>query len=73
MTSFAIHNTSGDIDAVVTSSAGAPPVAASDPGQFVTEIELPRGVFDLESPEGEQRAAEALKGYRIHGTMMRRS
>jgi hypothetical protein len=73
MASFAIHNAGGDIDAVVTSSAGAPPVAAADPGQFVSEIELPEELSDLASSEDDQRAAESLKGYRVQGRMMRRS
>ena len=51
----------------------APPVAAADPGQFVSEIELPEGLSDLASSEDDRRAAESLKGYRIQGAMMRRS
>lgn len=74
MTLYAIHNSRGDIDAIVKSSEGAPPPEAVDTEQFVTEIELPQGEdFDLTSPEAEQRATEWLKGFRIQSAMIRRS
>ena len=73
MTAYAIHSSSGDIQAVVIASEGAPPVAAADPGQVVSEADLPSDLLAVSDAEGARRAAAALKDYRIPGTMTRSS
>jgi hypothetical protein len=73
MATFAVHSSSGQIDAIVIASEGAPPVAAADPGQVVTEVDLPPGLLDVSDAENERRVAESLRDYRIQGTMTRRS
>jgi|tagenome__1003787_1003787.scaffolds.fasta_scaffold20985941_2 hypothetical protein len=39
MAALALRDSSGDIDAIIVASEGAPPVAAADPGQVVSEVE----------------------------------
>jgi hypothetical protein len=73
MAAFALHNSSGDIDAIVVASEGAPPVAAADPGQVVSEVELPPELLAVTDADSERRAVESLKDYRIQGTMTRRA
>jgi hypothetical protein len=73
MAAFAVHNSSGDIEAIVVASEGAPPVAAADPGQVVTEVDLPPDLLEVSDAEGEKRAAESLRAYRVQGTLTRRS
>jgi hypothetical protein len=73
MAAFAVHSSSGEIDVIVIASEGAPPVAAAEPGQVVSEVDVPQGLLDVDDAEGERRAAESLKDYRIQGTMTRRA
>jgi hypothetical protein len=73
MATFAVHSSSGEIDAIVIASEGAPPVAAAEPGQVVSEVDLPSGLTDVTDAESERRVAESLKDYRVQGTMTRRS
>jgi len=63
---FAIHDRHGNIAALTICPPDAPPAAlVPDPGQFLTEAEVPEGAIDLADPENEQRAVEQLKGFRV--------
>jgi hypothetical protein len=63
---FAVHDSAGNIAALTTCPPDAPPAAlVPDPGQFLTEVEVPEGAIDLADPENEQRAVEQLKEFRV--------
>jgi hypothetical protein len=63
---LAIHDRQGNITALATRPADAPPATVvADPGTFVTEVEVAADVIDLAGLENEQRVVEALQGFRI--------
>jgi hypothetical protein len=63
---FAIHDRDGNIAALTASPPDAPPLAlVPDPGQFLTEVEVPEDAAALADPENEQRAVEQLKEFRV--------
>jgi hypothetical protein len=62
---FAVHDRDGNIAALTTCPPDASPLTlVPDPGQFVTEVEVPEDAA-LADPENEQRAVEQLKEFRV--------
>lgn len=73
---FAIHRMNGDIVTLATCGPEAPPVAmVGDPGEVVTEIEVPEGAIQMASPAGpgsEQSVLEVLRAFQIVGGKLAR-
>jgi hypothetical protein len=66
MKAFAIHSADGDLVALVTCQPDASALAlVADPGQLISEVEVPEGTIDLAGREGEQRVVEALQVLRV--------
>jgi hypothetical protein len=68
MSWYAIHDSAGDVSALVVGPVEAPAVSVGlGPGQFVTEIEAPRAdvVLDTENLEAEQYLIEMVKSSRV--------
>ena len=65
---YAIHDSAGDISALIVGPAEAPAVSVGlDPGRFITEIEAPKAdvVLDTENLEAEQYLIEMVKSSRV--------
>lgn len=64
----AIHDSAGDISALIAGPDEAPPVSVGlGPGQLITEIEAPKAgvALDTESDAAEQYLINLVKGSRI--------
>jgi cytochrome c1 len=67
MKSLAIHDHEGNIAALFTGPADGPPATVvTEPGQFVTEVDVAESAIDIAELDTEERAEEVLAQYRIH-------
>jgi hypothetical protein len=63
---LANHDRQGNITALATRPADAPPVTVvTDAGQFVTEVEVADDLIDLVGQESDERVVEAIQEFRI--------
>ena len=61
-----VHNSQGEISALVVSSPDAPPAQMELlPGQRMTEVEVPEETLNLESPQLNERLSELMRNYRV--------
>jgi hypothetical protein len=61
-----VHNSQGEILALVASSPDAPPAQMElQPGQRMTEVEVPEETLSLESPQLNERLSELMRNYRV--------
>jgi hypothetical protein len=61
-----MHDDDGNVMAFVTSPTGAPPIhVAAEPGQQMSELELPDLKLDLEGGASAEEIAERLRDYRV--------
>lgn len=66
MRALVVYDRDGTIRDLVIGQPDAPPLfLATDPGQFVADVELPDGAINFES---EQQAAKALRDFRVEMT-----
>ncbi len=75
----AVHDTRGEILALVASSPEAPPAQMElQPGQRMTEVEAPEDMPNIDSPQLNERLSELMENFQvdvqsIEGTLSRRS
>jgi hypothetical protein len=61
-----VHNSQGEISALVASSPDAPPAHMElPPGQRMTEVEAPEETLSLESPQLNERLSDLMRNNRV--------
>ena len=61
-----LHDSQGDISALVACPPDSPPAQIeAKPGQRMTEVEAPEGTVDLDSPRLNEHLADLMQNYRV--------